>query len=107
MSAALQIIPFILCGLVGYFFGYRAGKRDIDREHLDYAISWRNTAVKQANQIDHMMNKLEYFTVGDIGDLYEYLKEDEIFDDSYPILGIVGPLTECNIDFLNRGENNE
>ena len=77
----------------GYFLGKRKGRKEVDDQFFNLACTWKATSERQARTIEDIHDKLIYFTVGEIGDLYEYLKDEEDAEDTSPLLGIV--MNEC------------
>ena len=90
----------------GYYFGRKSKVKAANSEAIDYAVSWKNTACKQAKTIENINDRLTYFSLGEIEDLYDYLKNEEGCSDDTPLLGIVFPIDE-NTNWVTEYEDEE
>lgn len=90
----LLLIGCAISAALGYHFGKKEKTKVTNTEAIDYAVSWKNTAIKQAKTIDNINDRLTYFSLGEIPYLYEYLKDEESCTDDTPLLGIVFPIDE-------------
>lgn len=89
MNLLFNVLGGLLIFALGGLLGFRVGRKKVFKDISDYAISWKNTAMKQAKTINDINERLQYYTVGELAGLYEYLKDAEDAEDSDVVLGLI------------------
>ena len=95
------LIVAIVFGLIGYVFGCLAN-RNLIKFLKQQLIFYENMSKKQAVQIEKIKDRLVYVSLGELDALVDYMMDDSEdgfgADENYPVLAIVSPLEEINLD---------
>ena len=96
MEYLMIVLSAAFGAAVGYLIGVRSKGIKVKKDLIDAAEYWKATSIKQGKQIEDFRDRLTYFTVGEIPYLGEGLAEE--YDENQPLLGLLFPLEEVNID---------